>query len=123
MRYIKGVVQSIGDCTITFDDYGNMYVTKGDGPYPAMVCHTDTVHDIVKEPVAACIAKGNIVAFKTLSMEQIGTGGDDKVGIHITLELLKQKTNMKAAFFLDEEVGCIGSSNANFKFLMIVYLF
>lgn len=116
MRHIRGVVQSIGGCTITFDDYGNMYVTKGDGPYPSMVCHTDTVHDIVKEPVAACIAKGNIVAFKTISMEQIGTGGDDKVGIHITLELLKQQKNMKAAFFLDEEVGCIGSSNANFKF-------
>lgn len=116
MRHIKGVVQSIGGCAISYDKYGNMYVTKGDGPYPAMVCHTDTVHDIVKEPVAACIANGNIVAFKTLSMEQVGTGGDDKVGIHITLELLKKHNNMKAVFFLDEEVGCIGSSNADFKF-------
>lgn len=116
MRHIKGVVQSIGGCTISYDEYGNMYVTKGEGPYPAMVCHTDTVHDIVKEPIAACIAKGNIVAFKTISMEQVGTGGDDKVGIHITLELLKKHNNMKAAFFLDEEVGCIGSSNADFKF-------
>tara|TARA_R100000734_G_C3317892_1_gene111441 strand:+ start:1721 stop:2776 length:1056 start_codon:yes stop_codon:yes gene_type:complete len=116
MRYIKGVVQSIGGCTMSFDDYGNMYVTKGSGPYPAMVCHTDTVHDIVKEPIASAVIKGNIVAFKTISMEQVGTGGDDKVGIHITLELLKERENMKAVFFLDEEVGCIGSSSCDFKF-------
>lgn len=116
MRYINGIVQSIGGCAISYDKYGNMYVTKGTGPYPAMVCHTDTVHQIRKAKIECCRIGDNLIAVDTKEMEQVGTGGDDKVGIHITLELLKSRDSMKAAFFLDEEVGCVGSSNADFSF-------
>lgn len=116
MRYINGIVQSIGGCAISYDKYGNMYVTKGQGPYPAMVCHTDTVHHIRKAKIECCRVGDNLIAVDTKDVEQIGTGGDDKVGIHITLELLKSRDNMKAAFFLDEEVGCVGSSQADFSF-------
>jgi len=116
-RYIVGVVQSIGDCTISYDKYKNIYVTKGDNKqYDCMVCHIDTVHSIVKAKIQAININGNIIAINTKTMEQHGTGGDDKVGIHITLEMLKKRKNFKAAFFLDEEVGCIGSSQADYKF-------
>jgi putative aminopeptidase FrvX len=111
------VVQSIGGCAITRDKYGNIYVVKGKADtYPTMVCHIDTVHTIEKGKIVPANIDGNIVAFNSTTMEQVGTGGDDKVGIHITLELLKKHKAMKAVFFLDEEVGCIGSSNANFEF-------
>ena len=116
-RQIMKVVQSIGGCAITRDKYGNIYVVKGKADtYPTMVCHIDTVHTIEKGKIVPANIDGNIVAFNSTTMEQVGTGGDDKVGIHITLELLKKHKAMKAVFFLDEEVGCIGSSNADFKF-------
>ena len=49
-------------------------------------------------------------------MKRYGIGGDDKVGIYITLSLLQMFENFKAVFFLDEEVGCAGSSQADFTF-------
>ena len=116
-KQIMNIVQSIGGCAISHDEYGNIYVVKGVAEtYPTMVCHIDTVHSIEKGKIVAADIAGNIVAFNSSTMEQVGTGGDDKVGIHITLELLKKHEYMKAAFFLDEEVGCVGSSAANFKF-------
>ena len=116
-RQILKIVQSIGGCIISRDKYGNIYVTKGESDtYPTMVCHIDTVHDIQKGKIIAGNIDGNIVAFNATTMEQVGTGGDDKVGIHITLELLKKHSVMKAVFFLDEEVGCIGSAAADFSF-------
>jgi len=116
MKHIGNVVQSIQGCTTSTDSYGNLYVTKGDGPYKAMVCHTDTVHDIVKAKVLPVKVKGNIIAINSKTMKQIGTGGDDKCGIAITLQLLKTQSSMKAVFFLDEEVGCLGSSKLKKKF-------
>ena len=61
MKHIGNVVQSIQGCTTSTDSYGNLYVTKGDGPYKAMVCHTDTVHDIVK--AKACLIPSLIFFF------------------------------------------------------------
>jgi hypothetical protein len=49
-------------------------------------------------------------------MEQVGIGGDDKVGVFITLEMLRKFDNMKVAFFRDEEVGCRGSYVADMGF-------
>ena len=58
MKHISKVVQSIPGCATNVDEYGNLYVTKGDGPYKCMVCHTDTVHDIVMGKLAKCITIG-----------------------------------------------------------------
>ena len=116
MKHISKVVQSIPGCATNVDEYGNLYVTKGEGPYKCMVCHTDTVHDIVKAKVIPIQIKGNIIAINSSTMTQIGTGGDDKVGIAITLQLLKERESMKAVFFLDEEVGCVGSSEMDKTF-------
>jgi hypothetical protein len=49
-------------------------------------------------------------------MEPTGCGGDDKVGIAICLQSLLDFDNIKVAFFRDEEVGCIGSYDANLDF-------
>ena len=116
-RHIVKVVQSIGGCTISYDSYKNIYVTKGKAKlYNCMVCHIDTVHSIVPSKIVPINVNGNIIAINNNTLEQIGTGGDDKVGIHITIELLKKLDNFKAVFFLDEEVGCIGSGQADYKF-------
>ena len=100
----------------TTDKYGNIYVTKGNANlYPTMVCHIDTVHDINND-VQVVQLDDVLLAIDTKTMQRYGIGGDDKVGVYITLELLKQFDNFKAVFFLDEEVGCVGSSKADFTF-------
>lgn len=93
---------------------GNLYCRKGDAKvYPCVVAHTDTVHSIV--PNFAIIQNGNyLMAFN--NHKQTGIGGDDKVGIYIALTLLANLSACKAAFFIDEEIGCVGSGRNHGKF-------
>ena len=100
----------------TKDRYGNIYVAKGDADiYPTMVCHIDTVHEINNN--ARIVQAGDkMFSIDSTNCHRIGIGGDDKVGIYITLCCLRQFDNFKAVFFLDEEVGCVGSSQSNFEF-------
>jgi hypothetical protein len=81
-----------------------------------MVAHMDTVHDI-NHNVVVKRDGDNLYAFDRVKCEQYGIGGDDKVGIFITLELLRTKAINCAAFFVDEEVGCQGSSKFNKTYL------
>lgn len=100
----------------TRDKMGNIYCTKGDADlYPTMVCHIDTVHDI-NENVIVKQQGDNLYAFDTEQMQQYGIGGDDKVGIYITIMCLQHFKNFKAVFFVDEEVGCLGSIAADHTF-------
>tara|TARA_R110002020_G_scaffold220785_2_gene428786 strand:- start:42637 stop:43869 length:1233 start_codon:yes stop_codon:yes gene_type:complete len=98
---------------------GNIYVTKGKikkkQKYPCVVSHMDTVHDII-ENYSIFETNGYFYAMDGDNIEQVGTGGDDKVGIFITLEMLRFKKNIKVAFFREEEVGCLGSKDAPKKF-------
>jgi tripeptide aminopeptidase len=98
------------------DSYGNIYVTKGKANlYPTMVCHIDTVHKI-NDNIEVVQIEDKLLAIDKSNMKRYGIGGDDKVGIYITLRLLQTFDNFKAVFFLDEEVGCKGSSEAEFTF-------
>jgi hypothetical protein len=45
--------------------------------------------------------------------QRIGLGGDDKAGVYVCLELLLAMPVLKAAFFVDEEIGCLGSRQAD----------
>jgi di/tripeptidase len=114
-KYVKKRIQQMGLYYDT-DKYGNIYCTKGDAEfYPTMVSHMDTVHTI--NPNYEIHRSGNnIFAIDRATMERLGVGGDDKVGVYITLELLEYFDNFKAVFFKDEEVGCVGSSQADFSF-------
>jgi tripeptide aminopeptidase len=91
----------------------NIYVTKGKSKtYPCIVAHTDTVHDIHKY-YKVFDDDGCIFAFNAETGKQVGVGGDDKVGIWIALEMLMSQDIIKCAFFHSEEIGCIGSSQAD----------
>lgn len=108
------------------DEIGNIYVTKGtveDGEYyPCVVSHTDTVHNIdtinVKEEYLL-----NSKGIESLSLKAYndsgnptGIGGDDKCGVFACLQILDELKVVKAAFFVSEEVGCIGSKNSDSNF-------
>lgn len=98
------------------DNAGNLYFTRGEGKkgYPCVVSHMDTVHDIVPDNQFQIIRHGGTWhAFNPVKYEMTGIGGDDKVGVYLCLEALRQIEDIKVAFFTDEEVGCIGSSKAN----------
>ena len=66
----------------------NVYVTKGKSTsYPCMVSHTDTVHSIHKH-FSVHEVNDQIFAYSTDDMQQVGVGGDDKVGIWLCLQML-----------------------------------
>ena len=105
------------------DNMFNIYCTKGEAEYyPCVVAHTDTVHNntfidvrtelkkncrsVLKEAYKGYDAKG----------KPTGIGGDDKAGVFVCLTLLLELPVLKAAFFVSEEIGCIGSSKADPEF-------
>jgi len=97
---------------------GNIYITKGDArTYPCIVSHTDSVHKIIDDRAFTIIADDEFaIGFDRLKMTPTGCGGDDKVGIAICLQALQDFDCIKVAFFRDEEVGCVGSYEANLDF-------
>lgn len=109
------------------DEFGNVYATKKtdlkeDEFFPCVVSHTDTVHNIsniniLEKPLPDSL---NNIKLALTSVDDNGNpngiGGDDKCGVYICLRLLKELPNVKAAFFVSEEVGCKGSLNADANF-------
>lgn len=114
-KFICKKINKLG-LTYTKDRMGNIYVTKGESDvYPTMVCHIDTVH--LFSPFYQVHQAGrNIFAVNKLNCDKMGVGGDDKVGVFMTLKMLEDREVFKAAFFVDEEIGCVGSRACNFEF-------
>lgn len=102
------------------DSYGNIYVVKGESDsYPTFVAHIDTVHDIISDYSVGIRPTKNdyiISAWDEAENCPTGVGGDDKVGIYIALKMMQILPVAKAAFFLDEEWGCLGSERADMTF-------
>lgn len=108
------------------DEYGNIYVTKGvvksGEHFPCVVAHTDTVHrldtiNVYEETLPNSKGQDSLClkAYNDFD-EPTGIGGDDKCGVFACLELLDKFDTIKAAFFVSEEVGCVGSKNADDNF-------
>jgi putative aminopeptidase FrvX len=120
IKYLTEVLDSKG-YDYTVDAQGNIYVTKGvSDSYPLFVAHTDTVHRInenltIKEYIHNGEGHNNKVAltgFDSTNDQPSGCGGDDKCGVYLALEMLDTYENVKAAFFISEEIGCVGSRGA-----------
>lgn len=119
------------DMDYVVDDDGNILVTKGSGDKMPLICaHIDTVHSKtkinIKEeflPRTSCYGQRYDQNETLLCLKgyddngrETGCGGDDKCGVYVCLELLKRIDNIKVAFFVSEEVGCIGSSRCDEEF-------
>ena len=108
------------------DDFGNVYVTKGvldEGEsYPCIVAHTDTVHKIdtinIREEQLYDSKRNLSLSLKAYNDlgEPTGIGGDDKCGVFACLQLLEVFDKIKVALFVSEEVGCLGSKEADIEF-------
>ena len=106
-----------------FDEYGNVYLTKGtleEGEYyPCVTSHLDTVQHKQEPYIRAGVnldlkiekTKDNEhkVSVDTHGQTSIGIGADDKGGVTICLSMFEHFDKLKACFFLCEEIGCLGS--------------
>lgn len=108
-----------------FDNYGNLYLTKGELEegefYPCVTAHLDSVQSAHKP----YILEGSLIPIiesttkegkTSWTSDGMGLGGDDKCGLLISLSLFEHVNKLKAAFFLEEETGCRGSSQLNVSF-------
>ena len=108
-----------------YDDFGNVYLTKGtleEGEfYPCVTSHLDTVQQKQTSYVYANVPLEIITTKMSendakhpnshkLSLPSGGIGADDKAGVLICLSMFDHLPKLKACFFLQEEVGCKGSS-------------
>lgn len=100
-----------------FDDYGNIYLTKGelsDGEfYPCVTSHLDTVQTkqiLYAKAGAKLDVKTKVQDNKhRIYVDGFGIGGDDKAGLVLCLNMFSYFDKLKACFFLEEETGCNGS--------------
>jgi tripeptide aminopeptidase len=112
-KYLK-ILDKKHSLVIEEDAHGNIYVTKGKASlYPCIVSHLDQVHRFC--PNKTIVINGDyLLAFD--GARQVGTGGDDLVGVFMCLNLLDNVDNIKVVFFLQEEIGCIGSNACDLDF-------
>jgi len=103
-----------GSLKIENDTHGNIYVTKGKANlYPCIVSHLDQVHKYAQNKTI--FQNGDyLLAFD--GPRQVGTGGDDLVGVFMCLQLLEDYNFIKVVFFVAEEVGCIGSGACDLSY-------
>lgn len=117
------------DIEFEVDSKGNVYLTKGrDGMtlgeyYPCVVSHIDTVHrshiELIEKNIRLDIVdkgNGDLIAYNPLTGLQTGIGGDDKCGVFVCLSLFLEKDILKGAFFVEEEIGMLGSKEADPEF-------
>ncbi|MBR3443438.1 MAG: hypothetical protein IKG96_07230 [Bacteroidaceae bacterium] len=119
------VKQNVPGCRIEEDKTGNLYITKTktsksrkdeETTYPCIVAHLDQVQEKHSKDFICLESEDIIIGYSPKRREQQGLGADDKCGIWIALNCLKQYDNLKVAFFVGEEIGCKGSSKANIEF-------
>ncbi len=117
-KFIKDWVrENVSDAMVVQDKIGNVYVTRGNSPtYPCVVAHMDQVQDPHEKDFQVFNLNGKLYGFSGSKMEMRGLGADDKNGIWVALNSLKKHGVFKCAFFVGEEVGCVGSSEADMAF-------
>lgn len=113
-RYIRKNIPSV---TIESDKTGNLYITKGRAlEYPCIIAHLDQVQESHSADFKAIEAEDIIIGYSVNNRTQEGLGADDKNGCWVALKSLARFDNLKVAFFVQEEIGCVGSSKAEMRF-------
>ena len=122
--FLYTFIANLSDPTITInsDDLGNIYVTKGRADtYPCIVSHIDTVHDIIPQEEYMVLDNGiEFFAIDLGTRSPTGIGADDNNGIYTCLDNLIREDEIKLAFFVDEEIGCVGSRSCDMDFFLDV---
>lgn len=105
------------NATFESDKIGNLYITKGvSETYPCIVAHLDQVQRHHSKDFRAVETRDIIFGYSPSKRRKEGLGADDKNGIWIALQCLVKYDVIKIAFFVGEEVGCVGSNAADLSF-------
>ena len=114
----KWTSKNVPNSNIDLDwNTGNIYITKGtSNDYPCIVAHLDQVQEHHPTDFIAIETRELIFGYSPKERKFCGLGADDKNGIWLALKCLQRFDEIKVAFFVGEEVGCIGSSKANMDF-------
>lgn len=117
-RFIKRwVANNVPTATVVQDATGNLYITKGNKEnYPCLCAHIDQVQDFHPKDFVCVESEDVIFGYSPKTHKQCGLGGDDKNGVFIALTCLQKYDVLKCAFFVGEEIGCVGSSAADMAF-------
>ena len=117
-KFVKWWIKTnIPGATITTDQIGNIYVTKGEADtYPCLAAHMDQVQRIHSKDFEAIETREIIIGFSRKNKRQEGLGADDKVGVWVNLKCLLKFDHIKAVFFVGEETGCVGSGKCDMTF-------
>ena len=117
-RFIKRwIMKNVANAQITTDAKGNIYVIKGSAEnYPCIVSHIDQVQKTHSKDFVCIESKEVIFGYSPKNHRQEGLGADDKNGIWIALKCLEKYDTVKATFFVEEEIGCRGSAQADPEF-------
>ncbi len=116
-KFIWNYVKEIQEVRIEIDKMGNLYIVKGESEsYPCVVAHLDQVQRLHSKDFMPIETKDIIFGYSPNNKRQEGLGADDKNGIWIALKCLEKYDTLKVAFFVSEEIGCIGSSKADMEF-------
>lgn len=102
------------------DSKGNIFMEKGSSKLKPGLCnHMDTVHndqiELIRKKTYKTIKwdDDKVTAVNPLTDKPTGLGMDDQGGCAIALAVIDRLPNVKAAFFVEEEVGMAGSRAAN----------
>ena len=114
----KWISMNVHNAKIDLDwDTGNVYITKGmSKTYPCIIAHLDQVQDYHPTDFITIETRDLIFGYSPKERKFCGLGADDKNGIWLALKCLQRFDEIKVAFFVGEEVGCIGSSKAKMDF-------
>lgn len=117
-RFIRTyIAENIDDAQIVDNRDGNIYVVKGESDtYPCVVAHLDQVQKVHSEDFIAVETDDIIFGYSPKNRQREGLGADDKNGLWIGLKCLEEFDAIKIAFFVGEEIGCVGSGKCNMAF-------
>ena len=101
------------------DDYGNVMIhnrpTLTQALHPYLISHLDSVH-LYNKGYNLHDKDGIIYGTDNLG-DRVGIGGDDKAGVFTCLEIMyNSNLPITSIFFVEEEIGIIGSRNFDYKF-------
>lgn len=120
-NFVIEYVSGISGVNFWSDQKGNIYAEKRGSEigseFPCIVAHLDEVHTRDFGCHYSTQRVGGILFGFDLSTDSfVGCGADDKNGIFIALSCLEKYDHIKVAFFVEEEIGCRGSSAADMSF-------
>lgn len=117
IKFLVSYLKTLPGVEIGQDKYGNLYAWKGKSEtYPCIVAHIDQVQHTHSKDFKAIETRDIIFGYSAMKHQIEGLGGDDKNGVFICLETLKNYDCIKTVFFREEEIGCRGSSNCEMAF-------